>query len=226
MARRKKSEVAEVQETKVQDSKEMKVMRANRITVVTKDELLVGRFFLTHKLVAEINQTECGWQPIEDAKATANRESFRGYLIKHANDFGVDWSPAKQTQAWDRKYNKYYEFSEVEEDTKTLITPLIERLVEKCKYELTLDKIEVTEIVPKPSNLEYVEDGRYSSSGAWCVGDILVNVEMLINEHSFLVELEVNMKSGQICKPKLTIAQFEGMVTDELELRGIEVEVA
>lgn len=223
MARRKKSEVQEVQETKVQDSKEMKIMRANRITVVTKDEELVGRFFLTHKLVAEIHQAECGWEEDKDAKATAKRESFRGYLIKHSKDFGVDWNPTKQTQAWNRKFNKYYEFCEVEEDTKTLITPLIERLVEKCKYEVTLDEINVTDIVPRPSNLEYVEDGRYSSSGAWCVGDILVNVEMFIQDHSFLVELEVNMKSGQICKPKLTIAQFEGMVADELELRGIEV---
>lgn len=235
MARTKKSEVKEVvvdvNEVVVEEIVENKEMvsmsRANRITVVTNENgNLVGRFFLTHKLVAEVDQVECGWEEDKDAKATANRESFRAYLIKNADAYGVNWSPEKQTQAWDRKHNKYYEFVEVEEDTLTLVTPLIEKLVEKCKYELELDKVDVTEITPQECNLGYVEDGRYTSSGAWCVGLIGVSVDLVLGENTLTVELDVNMKSGQICKPKMTIAQWEERVATELDLRGIEVEVA
>ena len=34
----------------------------------------------------------------------------------------------------------------------------------------------------------------------------------------------VNMKSGQICKPKTTIAEWNELVGKELELNGITIE--
>lgn len=198
--------------------------RANRIAVQTKGEGFEARFYRTHKLLATIDSTETDWTPSEEANATTNRESFRNWMCEYAGEFGVIWNPAKSTQAWERKYDKYFTDEEVAEDAITLIAPSIERLADKCKFEMTIVSTEVTAITPKESTLTYVENGRYTKSGAWCVADIEVTVGTLINGQAVTILYGMEMKSGQICKPKTTIAEWNEIVTRELDLQGIVIE--
>lgn len=162
--------------------------RANRVTVQTIENGYKATFYRTHSVIAVVESGDTDWQANTDVNATTNRESFREYICKNAGSHDVEWSPAKATQAWDRKHNTYMTDEQVAEDTITLITPALDRLAEKCKYDMEIAGLEVT------------------------AGHTMDMVYM------------VNMKSGQICKPKTTIADWNELVGKELELNGITIE--
>lgn len=200
------------------------MIRANRVTVQTIENGYKATFYRTHKLLATINSMDTDWQADADANSTTNRESFRAWVCKHSAEWDIEWNPSKQTQAWDRKHNTYMTDEQVAEDTITLITPALDRLAEKCKYDMEIAGLEVTAIYPVDTNLTYVENGRYTKSGAWCAADIEVSVTVDIAGQTMDMVYMVSMKSGQICKPKTTIADWNELVSKELELNGITIE--
>ena len=200
------------------------MIRANRVTVQTIENGYKATFYRTHKLLATINSIDTDWQADANANSTTNRESYRAWICEHSAEWNIEWNPSKQTQAWDRKYNTYMTDEQVAEDTITLITPALDRLAEKCKYDMEIAGLEVTAIYPVDTNLTYVENGRYIKSGAWCAADIEVSVTVDIAGQTMDMVYMVNMKSGQICKPKTTIADWNELVSKELELNGITIE--
>ena len=203
-----------------------KVERANRVTMVTTETGFTARFFRTHKLLGTVDV------PVEaDDKGKVNhgaeaRAKARDIAISRASEIGVDWKPDMQEQAWERKHNTYLTDEDVAEDVEILITPALERLASKCKWDMEIEDIDMTAITAKDSNLSYVEDGKYTKSGAWCVADIELEVHTVVNGNKLNVIYTTEMKSGQICKPKTTIAQWEQTVTTEAELQGVVLEVA
>ena len=203
-----------------------KVERANRVTIVTTECGYEARFYRTHKLVCKVQTAETGWVADNDANNTTNRENFRNYICENASSYGVLWRPDMQEQAWERKHNTYLTDDDVAEDAEILITPALERLASKCKWDMEIESIDVTAITAKDSNLSYVEDGKYTKSGAWCVADIELEIHTVVNGNELDVMYAMQMKSGQICKPKTTIAQWEQMVVTEAELQGVALEVA
>ena len=198
--------------------------RANRVSVQTIENGYRATFYRTHKTIGQIDSMDTAWQANADANSTTNRESFRAWVCEHNAEWDIEWDSSKATQAWDRKYNTYMTDEQVSEDTITLITPALDRLAEKCKYDMVINGIEVTDIRAKESNLEYVEDGRYMKSGAWCVADIEVTITSSIVGQQMDMLYRMEMKSGQICKPKMTIAEWNEMVGKEIELNGIVIE--
>lgn len=200
-----------------------KMERVNRLTINTTENGFEGRFYRTHKLLATVVSTDTGWQANADANSTSNREGYRAYLIEHSEEFGVTWNPAQQTQAWNRKYNTYMTDAQVGEDALTLVTDTIYRLADKCRYEMTIDSLEVTGITAKESNLSYVEDGRYIKSGAWCVADIEITIGCHVAGQEMEMLYNMEMKSGQICKPKTTIAEWNEHMAMEIDINGIEI---
>ena len=198
--------------------------RANRVSVQTIENGYRATFYRTHKTIGQIDSMDTAWQANADANSTTNRESFRAWVCEHSAEWDIEWDPGKATQAWDRKHNTYMTDEQVSEDTITLITPVLDRLASKGKHEMWIDTIEVTAVVPKESNLAYVEDGRYTKSGAWCVADIELEIDVIIgNLPAMRMVYSIEMKSGQICKPKMTIAEWNSLVDREMELNGIEV---
>jgi len=202
----------------------MKMERANRITISTTENGFEGRFYRTHKLLATVNSDSTEFKADESSNATTNREMYRNYLIEHSAEWQVEYNPNKQEQAWERKYNRYDTDEQVAEDTITLLTDTIDRLAGKCKHDIEIEGMEVTAVTPKESTLTYVEDGRYMKSGAWCVADIEVTITCNIAGQQMDMLYRMEMKSGQICKPKMTISDWNEMVGKEMELNGIEVE--
>lgn len=202
----------------------MKIERANRITVQTTEQGFEGRFYRTHRLLATVTSDSTDFKADDKANATTNREMYRNYLIEHSAEWQVEFNPNKQEQVWERKYNKYENDEQVAEDTITLLTDTIDRLADKCKYDMEIKGIEVTAVTPKESTLTYVEDGRYTKSGAWCVADIEVTITCNIAGQQMDMLYRMEMKSGQICKPKMTIADWNEMVGKEMELNGIVIE--
>lgn len=195
--------------------------RANRIAVSTTENGYVAKYYRTHKHLTTIASADTTWVADEDANATTNRESFRQWVCDHAEEFGILWDANKAEQAWERKHNTYQTDEQVAEDAITLITPVIARLADKCRYDMTIDSIEVTAVTAKDSTLTYVENGRYIKSGAWCVADIEVTIMVDIAGTKAEILHDMEIKSGQICKPKTTIAQWNEMVAIQLDLQGI-----
>lgn len=212
MARTKKNA-----EVVIETKKEVVAMeRANRIAVQNTENGYVARFYRTHRYLGEVViSTKDG------EHSNTLREEARVQAIAQCNTIGIEWNPDKQEQAWERKYNTYTTDEEVAEDTLTLVTPAIERLIEKCKYDMELTGIEVTAVTPNPSNLSYVENGRYTKSGAWCTATIEVTVSTHTIGEDMDILYQVELKSGQICKPKTTIADWNLMVINEMALNGI-----
>lgn len=196
--------------------------RANRITVQTTENGFEGRFYRTHKLLATINSEETNFKAGE-GNSTTNREMYRAYLMEHAEEFGVIWNPTQQKQAWERKYNSYMTDEQVAEDALTLVEDAISRLADKSRYDMEIVSMDVSAVTAKESPLSYVEDGRYTKSGAWCVADIEVTIMVNIGGNEMEMLYNMEMKSGQICKPKTTIAEWNEMVARELDLQGIEL---
>lgn len=203
-----------------------KVERANRVTMVATETGFTARFFRTHRLLGTIDI------PVDaDAKGKIShgaeaRAKARDIAISRATEIGIDWRPDMQDQAWERKHNIYLTDADVAEDAEILITPALERLASKCKWDMDIEGIDMTAITAKDSSLSYVEDGRYTKSGAWCVADIELEVHTVVNGSKLDVIYTMEMKSGQICKPKTTIAQWEQTVTMEAELQGVVLEMA
>ena len=198
-------------------------MRANRVTVQTTEQGYEARFYRTHRLIASVSSQDTEWKADEGANSTTNRESFRAWVIAHSEEWDVEWNPDQQKQAWERKYNTYLTDEQVAEDAITLVEDAIYRLADKSRYCMVINSIEVSAITPKDSPLAYVEDGRYTKSGAWCVADIELELDVIVgNLPSIRMVYHMEMKSGQICKPKTTIAEWNEMVAREMELNGIE----
>lgn len=196
------------------------VERANRVSVQATEQGYVARFYRTHKLVAEIQSQDTAFEPAEDTNKTVQREAFRAYVIEHSAEYGVSFDNGKAEQAWDRKYQAYTTDEQVSEDAITLLTPMIDRLVEKCKYQVSLAEIQMLSVDAEDTNFSYIEDGRYASNGNWAWADITMQVVL---DEGIELEYHMALKSGQICKPKLTIAEFEDMLKTESELAGIEL---
>lgn len=217
MARTKKNTEVVV-ETKKEEVVVME--RANRVAVQTVEGGYVARFYRTHKYLGEV---VIGTKDGEHSNAL--REDARVQAIAQCNTIGVEWQPEMQAQAWERKHNVYMSNEDIYEDALTLVSPAIERLVEKCKYDMELIGIRVSAITPKRSNLSYVEDGRYTKSGAWCCADIEITVECHVIGEDMEILFPMELKSGQICKPKTTIADWNLMVLNEMGLNGIQIPV-
>lgn len=214
-----KNAQTELTEEEVFDAELSDMRRANRMTIESCEEGYVAHFFRTHKHVGDILVKI-------DEHSNSAREQARAWAIGQCGQYGIYWQPEMQKQAWERKYNTYMTDEQVAEDALTLVHDALHRLADKSRYEMVINGIEVTAVSPKESNLSYVENGRYTKSGAWCVADIELEIDVLVAEHSMRMVYTMEMKSGQICKPKTTIAEWNEIVARELELNGIEVKTA
>lgn len=198
------------------------MQRANRVTVQAQADGYVATFYRTHKVLAKVVSRETSWQADSKANSTAQREAFRQWCTDHSAEYGVDWNPEQQTQAWARKYNRYMTDEQVYEDAITLVEERLYELAEKCRHDMEIVSINGGAVTPKDSTLSYVEDGRYSKDNAWCVADIELTLQIHIYGTDMEMPFTMEMKSGQICKPKTTIAQWTEQVSREMDMQGID----
>ena len=198
------------------------MQRANRVTVQAQADGYVATFYRTHKVLAKVVSRETSWQADSKANSTAQREAFRQWCTDHSAEYGVDRNPEQQTQAWARKYNRYMTDEQVYEDAITLVEERLYELAEKCRHDMEIVSINGGAVTPKDSTLPYVEDGRYSKDNAWCVADIELTLQIHIYGTDMEMPFTMEMKSGQICKPKTTIAQWTEQVSREMDMQGID----
>lgn len=197
--------------------------RANKITVTVKDGAFVGTFRKTHNVVAVVSSTEYEgteyeFKPTEDANQTLKREEFRKWCIVNCKEFGVDYSTTKAQQGWERKYDKYYKNEEILEDARVLVQPVLEELVSKSKYGCEIQMVTLDGIMEDTSHdNDYILDGRYTKSNAWAYCTITLAIDVLVDGHTTTdVYMTVFLKSGQMCKPKMSAKEWDEFIVDGL----------
>lgn len=189
--------------------------RANRIVV--RDNTNGGYtavFFRTHAEVGSIDSTD-GWvAPTGKTTATARRENFRAWAAEHSTDVGVAFSTEYQAQSWNRKYWKYETDEQVEEDAKELMEWSIKTACTKAKHNAVVTNITVDSIIAGDSNLSYVEDGRYTKNGNWAVATVRLSVEVTIDDVNTEFSWDIEMRSGQLTKIKMTTADIKALMAE------------
>jgi hypothetical protein len=188
--------------------------RANRTIIRTTENGFEAEFFKTHKSIAIVSSEETEWTADKNHNATQQRESFRTWVQDHAEEFGIDWSPELQQQAWERKYWKYETDEQVEEDAITLMGWTIKSICEKVGLTVTLGEISLDSIVPMDSPLTYVENGKYVKNGNWAVAQVNLEVRATIEGEEIDIIYPIEMRSGQLTKIKLTKEEIQQMVAD------------
>lgn len=188
--------------------------RANRVVVRTEADGYVAEFFKTHKSIMVVASEDTDWVADKNHNATQSREAFRTWVQNHADEFGVDWSPELQAQAWERKYWKYETDEQVEEDAIELMGWTIKSLCEKVGLTVSLGEISLDSIVPMESPLSYVENGKYTKNGNWAVAQVNLEVRATIEGTEIDIIYPIEMRSGQLTKIKLTKDEIQQMVAD------------
>lgn len=195
--------------------------RVNRISMMPTEYGYLAKCYRTHKLIDTIEcrfESENG-QPIKHSKEML--EQARKFAIGQMPMNEMYWAPELQAQAWDRKYSKYYTESELEEDCIGLLGTSIADISAKSESKMDIQSICLESVIPTESNLSYVESGRYLKDSAWCCADLVLAINGMVGDAEITIQYRMALKSGQICKPHLTIKGWDAMVNEEMVLCGI-----
>lgn len=198
--------------------------RANRVVVRAIGNEFEAEFFKTHKSITVVVSCDTEWVADKDHNATQRRESFRTFVQDNASQFGVDWSPEYQAQAWERKYWKYETDAQVEEDAHTLMAWTIRKLADSTNFPIRVTDVRLDAMVPVASPLSYVEDGKYTKNGNWAVATVRLAVELTWEDRVEEIAYDIEMRSGQLTKIKMNKDEFKSMVAEvfdaDLEAQG------
>lgn len=212
----------EVQEVSTEEVVEMKLQRANRVTINTDGEVYKADFYRTHKKLTTILSQETGWEMNAEMNKSAQREDFRQYVISHAEVFGIEWKPQDLRTDTNKRYAKYETDEMLIEDTINMLRADIESLIAKTPYEVSLQGIEVDEIVPVTHSAKGTDltklgviDGKYEKSGNWAWAELAINVTMMANEEIYY-STKCQLVSGQLKKPHITQTAFNDSIKASL----------
>lgn len=229
--------VETVQEVSTEEVVEMKLQRANRVTINADEVGYRADFYRTHKKLTTIASVETGWEADDTMNKSAQREDFRQYVISHAEVFGIEWKPQDMRSDANKRYAKYETDEMVIEDTINMLTTDIETLISKTPYEVILKSIDVDDIAPVTHSAKGTDlaklgviDGKYEKSGNWAWADIEVTVTMTIEADEgceIYFSTACELVSGQLKKPHITQTAFNedlkvsltaiGVITEEVK---------
>ena len=211
-----------VQEVSTEEVVEMKLQRANRVTINTEGEGYKADFYRTHKKLTTILSQETGWEMNAEMNKSAQREDFRQYVISHAEVFGIEWKPQDLRTDANKRCAKYETDEMLIEDTISMLRADIESLIAKTPYEVSLQGIEVDEIVPVTHSAKGTDlaklgviDGKYEKSGNWAWAELAINVTMMASEEIYYAT-KCQLVSGQLKKPHITQTAFNDSIKASL----------
>lgn len=218
-AKKKSNEVLKEEKTMTD------LIRANKITVKATENGYVADFYRTHKHIASVNSHETGWVAPEGVTKTGERESFRAYAVENANLYGINWMPEDMRSDNNRRKAKYETDEDIFNDAVAMVTPLMIEMVDKCKYGVEWGGIDLDEIKPmthtaKGTALDQlgITDGKYNKSGNWAWATINLNATLKYKGEELYKAITMELVSGQMKKPKITITSFnEDMKTQIIE---------
>lgn len=220
-----------VEET-MEEVKTMVLTRANRVTINAEEVGYRADFYRTHKKLTTILSAETGWEADDTMNKSAQREDFRQYVVSHAEVFGIEWKPQDMRTDANKRYAKYETDDMLIEDAINMLRADIESLVAKTPYDISLQGIEVDEIVPVTHSAKGTDlaklgviDGKYEKSGNWAWAELAINVTMMADEEIYYTT-KCQLVSGQLKKPHITQTAFNDSIkTSLIEIGQITEEV-
>lgn len=220
------------QEVSTEEVIEMKLQRANRVTINAEEVGYRADFYRTHKKLTTILSVETGWEMNAEMNKSAQREDFRQYVVSHAEVFGIEWKPQDMRTDANKRYAKYETDDMLIEDTINMLRADIESLVAKTPYDISLQGIEVDDIVPVTHSAKGTDltklgviDGKYEKSGNWAWAELAINVTMMADEEIYYTT-KCQLVSGQLKKPHITQTAFnESIKASLIEIGQITEEI-
>lgn len=223
------------------ETEEIKMERANKIAIKIMDDGYVVDFYRTHKHLLSINSNDTAWIADEADTKTAQRESFRKFMIENASQYNILWNPIDQRTDSNRRFVKYQSDDELAADAVIMLTEDVKDFMAKlptiCSEQIKRYEIVVDEIVPMTHTQKGMElsalgiiDGRYANDN-WAWAD--VNMTVLItttNDSEVYISLMCKLVSGQLKKPigiyeaGYTQTGWNVAIKTELTAAGILVE--
>lgn len=204
------------------------LMRANKVTVKLVKEGFVADFYKTHKHITSIKSVDTDWTANEDMSKIGQRESYREYAMKNAENYGILWSPADMRSDENKRKPVYKTDNDLIDDVIISTAKNLQDLVEKCKYGVKWGGIDVDEIIPKRTtargtNLAQlgIENGKYKNTGNWAWADIKCAITVKYKKSEIYIPVLAELVSGQLKKPKMNITTLTDMIKTELVDAGI-----
>ena len=207
--------------------------RSNKLTVKVSDGILQGDFFRTHKHLLTVSAPETGWTAPANANKTTERESFRLWLMEHADTYGILYDPTdRRTEANTRKAT-YKTEADVAEDAVAMVAPDIDTFVGKMPMadRISGHRITVESLTPKTHTSKGtdlstmgIEDGKYASNGNLAWFDIEGVVTMDTAKGEIYQTIRMELVSGQLKKFRMTQTQWNTEVLASMLEAGVVTE--
>lgn len=207
-----------------------KLIRANKVTVKVDGDGFIATFYRTHTTVTTINSTDTDWVADDSCKdnKTLARESFRQWVIAHAEDWGVKWKPQDMRDSSSIRKAKYETDQDLIDDATAMLIPEMQTLTGKCKYDISWGGIQYDDITPvrttgsgKDLSTMGIQDGKYAKSGNWAWADILFMMSFRYKKEECYLPLTMHLVSGQLKKVGVGITNFNNRVRDEILGAGL-----
>lgn len=205
------------------------LIRANKVTVKVDGDGFIATFYRTHTTVTTINSTDTDWVT-DDGKdnKTLARESFRQWVIAHAEDFGVEWKPQDMRDPSNVRKAKYETDQDLIDDATAMLIPEMQKLTEKCKYDIAWGGIQYDDITPvyttgsgKDLSTMGIQNGKYAKSGNWAWADVEFAMSFKYKKEECYLPLTMHLVSGQLKKVGIGITDFNNRVRDEILNAGL-----
>lgn len=205
--------------------------RANKIVVKANENGYVATFKRTHKLIADIHSNLTDWVTPDNANKTIQRESFRQWVIDHANEFDIEYKPEDMRTDGNIRVAQYTTDEVLSKDVVAFMVDNIKELVQGCKYKTEWAGMTVDEITPKThtgrgTQLDRlgIKDGKYSKSHNWAWADITCTATVRYKNSEVYLPFMVELVSGQLRKPKITKTTWAEMTAYEIIAAGLATE--
>ena len=207
--------------------------RANKLTVKVSGGILQGDFFRTHKHLLTVSAQETGWTTPANANKTTERESFRLWLMEHADTYGILYDPTDRRTEINIRKATYKTEADVAEDAVAMVTPDIDTFVAKMPMadRISGHHITVAYLAPKTHTSKGtdlstmgIEDGKYASNGnlAWFDTEGVVTMDTAKGEIYQIIRME--LVSGQLKKFRMTQTQWNTEVLASMLEAGVVTE--
>lgn len=205
------------------------MIRANKITVVANGDNYIATFYRTHKVLASTHSEHTDWVSPDSANKTFQRESFRQWMIDHAESFDINYQPENMQAEGQVRIAQYTSTEVLEQDVIAMMLPYFREGVESAKIDgvewvgLTIDDVKAKTHTGTGTDLTKlgIEDGKYKKSGNWAWADIHTAITMKYKEQEAYAEIVVELVSGQLRKPKITKTRWREIVGHALIDAGL-----
>lgn len=175
------------------------IVRANRISVVIEEGVMVATFYRTHKKLGRVDQFEAEYDMVDGVNSVAQKELFRQHIINNAMDLGYDYDPQDRRTDSNKVPSKYPTEELLGDTAVAMVTPDIQEWADKMGDMVKSITCDYIEPVTMSNNGKDVRP-KYNN-GNWAWATITVSATIMSHGEEIYVDMNCSLVSGQMKKP-------------------------